>query len=138
MNQTEILHEIDTLMENPEQIFILSTLTADGYPDSRLMGNICRKTAGEMIFTCQTGTRKIEELQHNEKASVYFTSGDVTVWMYGTAAATRDEETRKRIWDDRMFRVYEGPDSPRLTVIVLRTKRIRYRKGKDAYIEFDL
>ncbi len=138
MDKTEILHEIDTLMENPEQLFVLSTLTADGYPDSRIMGNICNKTVDEMFFTCQTGTRKIEELQHNEKASVYFTSGGVTVWMYGTATTTRDEETRKRIWDDRMLQIYEGPESPRLTVIELKLKRLRYRKGRDTYIEFDL
>lgn len=126
-------------MNNPEQIFVLSTLTKDGYPDSRLMGNICDKTIETVYFTCKTGTRKIDEIAQNPKASLYFTLKDTTVWLYGTASITRDKDIREKIWNDRMLRIYsEGVDSPRLTVIIFKTKKIRYRENNGGYCEFDL
>ncbi len=120
-------------------MFVLSTLTQDGFPDSRLMGNICEKSLAEVFFTCRTGTRKIEEMAENPKVSVYFTSGPVTVWLYGTATTTRDLNVRKKIWNDRMLSIYgEGVESPRLTVIRFLPQKIRFRGEAKEYIEFDL
>lgn len=139
MDKNEILSTVERLMNDPKQTFVLSTLTRDGYPDSRLMGNICEKTIREVYFTCRAGTRKIEEMVEDPKASVYFTSGPVTVWLYGTASATKDANARRKIWNDRMLSIYsEGVDSPQLTVICFLPQRIRFREKAGEYIEFEL
>ena len=140
MEKDAAISLIEKLMTNPEQTFILSTLTDDGYPDSRLMGNICQKSINEVYFTCQTGSRKTDELLNNPKSSVYFTVDNATtVWLYGDASVTREEGVRKKIWNDRMLRIYsDGVDSPRLTVIRFVPKKIRIREKMSAYVEFDL
>lgn len=139
LDKINILSTVQTLLNNPSQTFVLSTVTADGYPDSRLMGNICDKSLQEVVFTCQTGTRKTEEIAANAKSSVYFFTDAVSIWLYGEATVTRDEEVRKRIWNDRMLRIYSnGVDSPNLTVILFVPGRIRYREGRNDYVEFDL
>jgi general stress protein 26 len=139
MNKEAAVSLAEKLMKNPDQNFVLSTLTTDGYPDSRLMGNICDKSVKEIYFTCRKGTRKIEEIEKNAKASVYFTSGDVTVWIYGDATVTRDEAERKKIWNDRMLRIYSaGVDSPELTVIRFLSKKLRICERPRGYDEFEL
>lgn len=139
MDKEYILSTVEKLLNNPEQLFILSTLTSEGYPDARLMGNICIKTIEEIYFTCQTGSRKIDELIENSKSSVHFTSDAVTVWLYGNATVTREESERRKIWNDKVLSIYhEGVDSPRLTVIQFVPKKIRFRKKTDSYVEFDL
>jgi general stress protein 26 len=139
MNKEAAVSLAEKLMKNPDQNFVLSTLTTDGYPDSRLMGNICDKSVKEIYFTCRKGTRKIEEIEKNAKASVYFTSGDITVWIYGDATVTRDEAERKKIWNDRMLRIYSaGVDSPELTVIRFLPKKLRICERPRGYDEFEL
>ncbi|NLZ92511.1 MAG: pyridoxamine 5'-phosphate oxidase family protein [Firmicutes bacterium] len=139
LDKEGIIALIEERLKEPKQQFVLSTLTADGYPDSRLMGNICDKTIDEVYFTCQTGSRKLEELDSNAKASVYFTFSGTTVWLYGNASYTRDEAIRKKIWNDRMLRIYpEGVDSPRLTVIKFETRKVRFSQKRNEYIEFEL
>jgi general stress protein 26 len=98
-----------------------------------------KKTIKEIYFTCQTGSRKTDEMVKNSKSSVYFTSDLVTVWLYGDASVTRDEGVRKKIWNDNMLRIYtEGVDSPRLTIIRFVPKKIRIGEGMGGYGEFDL
>ena len=139
MDKESIIKLIEERFKEPKQQFVLSTLTVDGYPDSRLMGNVCDKTIDEVYFTCQTGSRKLEELQNDAKASVYFTFAGTTVWLYGNASFTRDEAVRKKIWNERLLRIYpEGIDSPRLTVIRFATKKVRFSNKRNEYIEFDL
>ncbi len=135
----EIMTFIETQLNDPKQTFILSTLTADGYPDSRIMGNICDKSLDEVYFTCKKGTRKIEELAHNTRASVYFTFGEKTAWLYGEAVCTQDEKVRMQLWNDRMLPIYpNGAGSPELTIIKFTTKRIRFRSGRSDYVEFEV
>jgi len=130
----------EKLMKNPEQTFVLSTFTDDGYPDSRIMSNLCdKKTIKEIYFTCQTGSRKTDEMIKNSKSSVYFTLDTVTVWLYGDATVTRDEDVRKKIWNDGMLSIYtEGADSPRLTAIRFVPQKIRVGERMSGYSEFDL
>ena len=139
MDKTTILTTVEKLLNKPDQTFILSTLTSDGYPDSRLMGNICEKSIEEVYFTCQTGSRKTIEIAQNAKCSVYFTCDTVTVWLYGEATVTTDADVRKKIWNDRMLRIYSaGVDSPNLTVIRFVPAKLRYREQMSGYIELDL
>lgn len=139
MNKDEIIAIIEKQFKDPDQTFVLSTLSLDGYPDSRLMGNICDKKINEVYFTCQTGSRKIDEIAGNQKSSVYFTFGPNTAWLYGDCITTRDQNERKKIWNDRMLRIYKnGPDSPNMTVIKFTAKKIRFRTDGLDYIEFDL
>jgi general stress protein 26 len=139
LNKNEILSAIEKLLNDPEQNFVLSTLTADGYPDSRLMGNICDKSLQEIWFSCQTGTRKTDKIAANLKSSVYFTSDSITVWLYGEASVTRDEAIRHRVWNERMLRIYpNGADSPNLTIILFVPKKVRFRERPGDYLEFEL
>lgn len=139
MDKHEILSTVERMLNDSDQLFVLSTLTQDGYPDSRIMGNLCDKSIHEIYFTCPTGTRKIDELAENPKASVYFNSGAVTVWLYGTATTTRDADARKKIWNDRVQSIYpEGVDSPRLNVVLFLPQKIRFRERTGEYIEFEL
>ncbi len=139
MEKSDILALAQRMLDDPKQTFILGTLTEDGYPDARLMGNICGKTLSEVYFTCPTGTRKIDELSGNPKSCLYFTSGEGTVWLYGEATATRDPAVRERVWDERMRGIYpEGPESPRLVIIRFVPERLRYRDRTSGYAEFDL
>ena len=140
MEKDTAISLIEKLMANPDQTFILSTLTDDGYPDSRLMGNICQKTIKEVYFTCQTGSRKTDEILNNPKSSVYFTiDHKTTVWLYGDASVTREEGVRKKVWNDRMLQIYsDGVDSPRLTVIRFVPKKVRISERMTPYFEFDL
>lgn len=139
MDKENALSKIEELLKKPEQTFVLSTLTDDGYPDSRIMGNICDKSIHEVYFTCRTGTRKTNEITKNPRASVYFTSDTITVWLYGDSSVTRDEGERKKIWNDKVLQLYsEGVDSPRLTVIRFVPKKVRILEKMSTYIEFDL
>jgi general stress protein 26 len=139
MNKDAAVAIAEKLMKNPDQTFVLSTMTGDGFPDSRLMGNICGKTIKEIYFTCHTGTRKTDELVENPKSSVYFTAEEITVWVYGEATVTRDESERKKVWNERMLPIYpEGVDSPALTVIRFVPKRLRISEKYRGYDEFEL
>ena len=139
MDREALLCEMENRLKDPEQMFILSTLTSDGYPDARLMGNICGKTAREVFFTCRAGTRKIGEIAENPRSCVYFTCGDETFWLYGESSASAQRELRHGIWNERMRPVYPGgADSPDLTVIRFVPKKVRYRGKTGGYAEFSL
>ncbi|HEY5466951.1 MAG TPA: pyridoxamine 5'-phosphate oxidase family protein [Clostridia bacterium] len=138
-NRDAILSKVESMLNAPEQTFVLSTLTEDGYPDAGLMGNICDKSLTEIYFTCQVGTRKTDEILKNPKSSVYFTADAVTVWLYGDATVTTEETVRRKIWNSRVLRIYpEGVDSPRLAVIRFVPGKLRFREKSVGYIEFDL
>lgn len=140
MEEQEARSAMQRSFDDPEQLFILSTLAADGYPDARLMGNICAKTLRCVYFTCRAGTRKIGEIGRDPRACVTFASGSGTFWLYGDAGTTTAPEVRRQIWDERMRSIYpQGPDSPNLTVVRFIPKRARVLEapGSD-YLEFDL
>lgn len=139
MTKEDAIAAIEARFSDDGQQFILATLTDDGYPDARIMGNICEKTMQEVYFTCRAGTRKIGELIKNPKSSVYFTKDGQTFWLYGEASVTKDESVRRHIWNDRMLPIYsEGPDSPLLTVIRFIPKKVRCLSRTDGYTEFSL
>ena len=139
MEKETVLAAAQKLLDDPSQLFILSTLTEDGYPDSRLMGNICEKTLKEVYFTCRTGTRKINQIKQNAMASVYFNKDNETVWLYGKATVTTEESIRRKIWNDRMLSIYpNGAESPNLVVIRFVPEKLRYRKNPEDYLELKL
>lgn len=139
MERDIILAKVDRLLKNPEQIFILSTLNDNGYPDARLMGNICGKTIHELYFSSRARTHKVGQIVQSSKSSVYFNAGNIIVWLYGDAFVTADESIRKRVWNNRMLLFYpDGVNSPELRIIRFVPQKIRYCENIGEYIEFDL
>ncbi|MCR4434848.1 MAG: pyridoxamine 5'-phosphate oxidase family protein [Clostridiales bacterium] len=119
---------------------VLATQGLDGYPSARIMMNAGNKSINPVYFTCQTGSRKTQEIQKNNKASVYYVAEDnsVNVWLEGEAEVTRDKALREKLWQDYSPHVYpEGVDDPRYTVVVFTPRRLRVSMAREVS-EFEL
>lgn len=107
----------------------LITIAEDGTPKGRMMAHLPLKD--DMVIWYATGTksRKVVEIEKNPSASVFFyrPTDHSGVSAMGKAEIIRDDETRKKHWQDK-WNVFwkEGSSDPGYCLIKVTPKKIEY------------
>lgn len=115
MNKKEALKIFDN-----QQIVILSTIGADGAPQTRALINIRNKNISpnlvdyfkktdRMFLMTNTHTDKIAQMKKNNLASLYTYDNEFNgTLLTGTVTEILDDEIKDAIWDDSMVHYYPG------------------------------
>jgi general stress protein 26 len=123
------------LMETAEAAY-LTTIGADGYPDTRAMLNL--RNRGQypdqahlfaphqddlmIYFSTNTSSNKVRQIKSNPNVSVYYCKPGKFhgLTLVGDIEIVDDAEIRKALWNDGWERYYPGgPDDPDHTVLRL-------------------
>ena len=107
----------------------LITMAEDGTPRGRMMAHLPLKD--DMIIWYATGTqsRKVVEIDKNGAASVFYyrPTDHSSVSAIGKAEIGRDDETRKKMWQDAWSAFWkEGPSDPGYCLIKVTPKKMEY------------
>jgi len=107
----------------------LITMGQDGTPRGRIMANL--PIGEDMIIWYATGaqSRKVAEIQKNPAVSVFYyrPSDHSSVSAMGTAAIVKDDQTRKKMWQDAWSAYWkEGYRDPAYCLIKITHKKIEY------------
>jgi general stress protein 26 len=107
----------------------LITMAEDGTPRGRMMAHLPLKD--DMIIWYATGTqsRKVVEIDKNGAASVFYyrPTDHSSVSAVGKAEIVRDDETRKKMWQDAWSAFWkEGPRDPGYCLIKVTPKKMEY------------
>ena len=135
MEEKEIKQKCLKLMEMADAIY-LSTNGSDGYPHTRMMGNLrneqqCRVAkelfAGhdeDFLIYMLTGSSslKMKQIRANPKVSVYY--GDFakfhTILLGGDIEEVDDPDLKKKLWQDGWEMHWPGgADDPEFTVLLM-------------------
>jgi general stress protein 26 len=102
----------------------LITMGQDGTPRGRIMANL--PIGEDMIIWYATGaqSRKVAEIQKNPAVSVFYyrPSDHSSVSAMGTAAIVKDDQTRKKMWQD----AWSAYCDPAYCLIKITPKKIEY------------
>ncbi len=107
----------------------LITIAEDGTPKGRMMAHLPVKD--DMIIWYATGTqsRKVVEIDKNPAASVFFyrPTDHSGVSAMGKAEIVRDDETRKKMWQDKWSAFWsEGATDSRYCLVKVTPEKIEY------------
>ena len=107
----------------------LITMAGDGTPRGRMMAHLPLKD--DMIIWYATGTqsRKVVEIDKNGAASVFYyrPTDHSSVSAMGKAEVVKDDETRKKMWQDAWSAFWkEGPSDPGYCLIKVTPKKMEY------------
>jgi len=107
----------------------LITIAEDGTPKGRMMAHLPVKD--DMIIWYATGTqsRKVVEIDKNHAASVFFyrPTDHSGVSAIGKAEIVRDDETRKKMWQDKWSAFWsEGATDSRYCLVKVTPEKIEY------------
>ncbi|MHC4123692.1 MAG: pyridoxamine 5'-phosphate oxidase family protein [Planctomycetota bacterium] len=133
MEEKELKQECLKLMETAEGTY-LSTIDSDGFPQTRMMGNLrnkeqCRVSkelfeqhGEDFLVYMITGdsSPKMQQIRANSKVSVYFCNSAEfhTLLLLGDAEELDDMEFKKRIWqDDWKIHWPGGAEDPEFIVL---------------------
>ncbi|MHC4641357.1 MAG: pyridoxamine 5'-phosphate oxidase family protein [Planctomycetota bacterium] len=153
MEEQEIRQVCLKLMETADAAY-LSTISDDGYPHTRMMGNLRNeqqcKVAKELfaghdedfLIYMLTGhsSDKMRQIRANSKVSVYFCNAAEfhTLLLTGNAEEIDDPDLKKRIWQDE-WKIHwpGGPEDPEFIMLKLLPE---WAKGwyKEGAFEFKL
>ena len=114
----------------------LGTVDGDGFPQTRVMGNLRNKEqcriaeelfAGhdeDFLIYMLTGhsSDKMQQIRANSKVSVYFCNSAEfhTLLLVGNAEEIDDLDLKKRIWQDEWKRHWPGgPEDPEFIILKL-------------------
>lgn len=107
----------------------LITVAEDGTPRGRMMAHLALKD--DMIIWYATGSqsRKVAEIEKNPAASVFFyrPTDHSGVSALGRAEVVKDDETRKKMWQDKWSAFWrEGATDSRYCLVKVTPKKIEY------------
>ena len=107
----------------------LITMAEDGTPRGRMMANLPLKD--DMIIWYATGiqSRKVVEIEKNGAASVFYyrPTDHSSVSAMGKAEIVKDDETRKKMWQDKWSAFWkEGPADPNYCLVKVTPKKMEY------------
>ncbi len=119
----------------------LSTVDAEGYPQSRIVANLHKGNKFPMVrdgktslyFLTSKKSGKVKQFRNNPKASAYYLdlSSGSSVLYTGVIEEMNDPSLPKALWADWMKALYQTPDNPDILVIRLVPDRIKVdRNGK--------
>ena len=112
------------------QLALLATVTEKNNPWVRYV-----VTVGDENFTIRCATliesRKVQQIENNP--NVHITCGVNSLQemkpylqIQGTARVSTDKEERHEFWNDMLASIFDGPDDPRYSVIVIEPYQIEY------------
>ncbi len=149
----EIKEKCLKLMETADAAY-LSTIDSDGFPQTRVMGNLRNKEQcriAEELFAEHnedfliymiTGhsSDKMQQIRGNSKVSVYFCNSAQfhTLLLVGSVEEIDDLDLKKRIWQDEWKMHWPGgPEDPEFIILKLLPE---WAKGlhKEGAFEFKL
>ena len=107
----------------------LITIGNDGTPRGRMMANLPLKD--DMVIWYATGTqsRKVAEIETNPAVSVFYyrPTDHSSVSAMGRAQIVRDDETRKKMWQDAWSAYWkDGYRDPGYCLIKITPKKLEY------------
>ena len=115
MNPTEMIKFCTELM-NEAKVVVVTTIDKEGFPESRAMYNLKNsakfptlKTVLTMkdnpfysILGTNTSSKKVQEIQHNPKATLYYCVPEKThgLTLTGILYIREEMELKKKLWVD--------------------------------------
>lgn len=126
---TDLQQRILDILQQP-QLASLATVSGKDDPWVRYV-----VTVGAEDFTIRCATlaesRKVQQIENNPK--VHLTCGvnnlqemHPYLQIQGQARVTTDKEECHLFWTDMLSSIFDGPDDPRYSVIVIEPYRIEY------------
>jgi len=112
------------------QLANLATVTEQNNPWVRYVVTV---GDGDLVIRCATfaGSRKVEQIGNNP--NVHLTCGISSfqkmqpyLQIQGQARVTTDKEERHGFWNDMLAPMFDGPDDPKYSIIVVNPYRIEY------------
>ena len=112
------------------QLAALATVTEKNNPWVRYVVAV---GDGNLVIRCGTfvESRKVKQIENNP--NVHLTCGVTSLQemqpylqIQGQARVTRDKEERHGFWNDMLAPIFDGPDDPNYSVIVIEPYRIEY------------
>lgn len=120
----------------------LSTVDADGYPQSRVVSNLHKGNKFPMVrdgetalyFITSKKSNKVQQFRNNPKASAYYLdlSTGTSVLYTGVIEEMNDPALIKVLWADWMKSLYQTSDNPDILVIRLVPTRIKVDRNGSA------
>jgi len=153
MDEREIRIECMNLMETADAVY-LSTIGGDGFPHTRMMGNLRNKEENPgcvkvlephkndfvIYFVTGNSSVKMQQIRANPKISAYFCNPRElqTLMLGGEAEEVKDQEFKQKLWQDG-WEIHwpAGAEDPEFTVLRLSPA---FAKGwyKEGPFEFEL
>jgi len=135
MEDKELRKTCLRLMENADELY-LSTISLDGFPHTRVMGNLrnhnqCRASAKlfaghseDFLIYMLTGNSsvKMQQIRANPKISVYFCNPAECHYLMlaGNAEEITDTFLKRELWQEEWKKHWPvGPDDPEFILIRL-------------------
>jgi general stress protein 26 len=112
------------------QLAALATVTEKNNPWVRYVVTI---GDGDLVMRCATfiESRKVQQIEGNP--NVHLTCGVNSLMemqpylqIQGQARVTTDEVERHAFWNDLLAPIFDGPDDPKYSIIVVEPYRIEY------------
>ena len=112
------------------QLAALATVTEKNNPWVRYVVAV---GDGNLVIRCGTfvKSRKVKQIENNP--NVHLTCGVTSLQemqpylqIQGQARVTRDKEERHGFWNDMLAPIFDGPDDPNYSVVVIEPYRIEY------------
>lgn len=112
------------------QLAALATVTERNNPWVRYVVTI---GDGDLVIRCATliESRKVKQIEGNP--NVHLTCGVNSLMemqpylqIQGRARVTTDEVERHAFWNDMLAPIFDGPDDPKYSIIVVEPYRIEY------------
>ena len=112
------------------QLASLATVTEQNNPWVRYVVTV---GGGDLSLRCATfvDSRKAEQINNND--NVHVTCGVNSIMemqpylqVQGKARITTDKEERHAFWNDMLAPIFDGPDDPRYSLIIVEPYRIEY------------
>jgi len=151
MEEKELKQECLKLLQTADAAY-LSTISEDGFPHTRIMGNLWNeqqcKVAKELFagheedfmvyMLTGNSSDKMKQIRANPKASVYYGNAAElqTMLLVGNIEEIDDLDLKKKIWQDEWKMHWPGgPEDPEFVLLKLLPN---YAKGwyKDTDFEF--
>lgn len=107
-------------LANRSEIAMVGTNGDDGYPNIKAMIKMENEGLRAVWFSTNTSSRRVAQLRHDSKASVYFV--DFETWMglmlVGEVEILQDQAYRERLWREGYEKYYPlGVTDPDYTVL---------------------
>lgn len=112
------------------QLAALATVTEQNNPWVRYVVTV---GSGDLTLRCGTfvDSRKVQQIEHNP--NVHLTCGATNfhemlpyLQIQGQARITSAKEERHAFWNDMLAPIFDGPDDPKYSIIVVEPYRIEY------------
>lgn len=126
---TDLKQRILDIIHKP-QLASLATMTEQGNPWVRYVVTV---GDGDLTLRCATfaGSRKVSQIENDP--NVHVTCGVTSLQemqpylqIQGQASVTTDKEERHAFWNDLLAPIFDGPDDPNYSIVIIRPYRIEY------------